>query len=179
MPIQDDHFSLFDLPARFALDERALEDAYRRVQTQVHPDRFAAGTAADRRVAMQWAARANEAVRTLRSPLRRAAYLCELNGIPVDSGSNTPMPAGFLAHQMTWREQLDEVRATGDRARLHHLRGEVDALRTATLRGLETSLDGSRDFRTAAGLVRQLMFIENFSHDLATVAEGVAGVDAG
>jgi molecular chaperone HscB len=179
VPIQDDHFSLFDLPARFALDQRALEDAYRRVQAQVHPDRFAAATAADRRAAMQWAARANEAIQTLRSPLRRAAYLCELNGIRIDAESNTVMPAAFLAHQMTWREELDEVRAGGDRARLQHLLDDVEALRASTLRGLEAALDGSRDFRTAAGLVRQLMFIENFRQDLAAVSEGAAGVDAG
>ena len=30
MPIQDDFFQLFALPARFALDERALDDEHRR-----------------------------------------------------------------------------------------------------------------------------------------------------
>ena len=37
-----DHFALFGLPPRFAIDEASLEQAYRRVQSQVHPDRFAA-----------------------------------------------------------------------------------------------------------------------------------------
>ena len=69
-----DHFQLFDLPPSFALDMAALDAAYRRVQGQVHPDRFAAGTAAENRVAMQWATQANEAYRTLKSPLKRAAY---------------------------------------------------------------------------------------------------------
>jgi molecular chaperone HscB len=69
-----DHFALFALPARFALDETALESSHKAVQTRVHPDRFATGTAAERRVAMQWAARANEAI-ALKSPRLRAAYL--------------------------------------------------------------------------------------------------------
>jgi len=77
---RNDHFALFDLPPRFAIDEALLEQAYRRVQAQVHPDRFAAAGAAERRVAMQWATLANEAFRTLRSPLARAAYLCERTG---------------------------------------------------------------------------------------------------
>jgi len=49
--------------------------------------------AAERRVAMQWAAQANEAFRTLRSPVARAAYLCERNGQPIGAESNTAMPA--------------------------------------------------------------------------------------
>jgi molecular chaperone HscB len=47
MFLPPDHFQLFDLPPRFALDVAALDSAYRSVQAQVHPDRFAAGTAAE------------------------------------------------------------------------------------------------------------------------------------
>ena len=74
-----DHFALFALPARFALDESALERAHKDVQSKVHPDRFAAGSAAERRVAMQWAARANEAYRTLEVTARAG-------GLPVRTG---------------------------------------------------------------------------------------------
>jgi molecular chaperone HscB len=59
-----DHFHLFQLPVRFALDAGELEEAYRQVQTRVHPDRFAAASGAEKRVAMQWATRANEAFDT-------------------------------------------------------------------------------------------------------------------
>ena len=76
-----DHFELFGLAPRFAIDLDALERAYKDVQGRVHPDRFASGTAAERRVAMQWATRANEAYATLRNPQKRAQYLCELNGV--------------------------------------------------------------------------------------------------
>lgn len=174
MPIQDNHFELFGVPARFAVDDRALEEAYKRVQGQTHPDRFAAGTAAERRVAMQWAARANEAFQTLRSPLRRAAYLCEINGAPIEAESNTVMPAAFLAQQMLWREELDEARASADRTRLLALLDDVVAVRSATLKQLESALDKARDFRAAAALVRQFMFIERFSDELGAVAETTA-----
>ncbi|MBE0628035.1 MAG: co-chaperone HscB, partial [Burkholderia vietnamiensis] len=53
--LKDSHFDLFHLPAQFALDDAALDDAYRTVQTQVHPDRFAAAGDAQKRIAMQWA----------------------------------------------------------------------------------------------------------------------------
>ena len=50
---RNDHFALFGLPPRFAIDEASLDQAYRRVQAQVHPDRFAAAGAAERRVALE------------------------------------------------------------------------------------------------------------------------------
>jgi molecular chaperone HscB len=69
------HFELLGLPAQYAVDPARLEHGYRELQSQVHPDRFAAATEAERRVAMQWATRVNEAYRTLRNPLERARYL--------------------------------------------------------------------------------------------------------
>jgi molecular chaperone HscB len=74
----------------------------------VHPDRtrlfglpqrqgwtaaLDAATALPERSAMQWAVRVNEAYQRLKDPLRRAAYLCELRGVPIDAENNTAMPA--------------------------------------------------------------------------------------
>ena len=161
-----DHFALFDLPPRFALDEASLEQAYRRVQSQVHPDRFAAAGAAERRVAMQWAARANEAFRTLRSPVARAAYLCEQHGQPIEAESNTAMPAEFLMHQMQWREELDEARA-GDGEAARALAREVEARREEVLARVAEALDVRRDYADAAAGVRELHFIDRFRDEVA------------
>ena len=40
MKLQDDDFTLFGLPPRFALDRAALDDCWRALQARVHPDRF-------------------------------------------------------------------------------------------------------------------------------------------
>lgn len=167
-----DHFALFDLPARFALDEAALEQAYRRVQAQVHPDRFASCGAAERRVAMQWATLANEAFRTLRSPLARAAYLCERHGQPIGAESNTVMPADFLQQQMRWREELDEVRAGAGAEAARALAGEVEARRGQVLARIATALDEQHDYATAAAGVRELHFIDRFRDELAAFLGG-------
>ena len=66
------HFELFQLPARFDVDMDTLDAAYREVQGRVHPDRFVNASDAEKRVAMQWATRANEAYQTLRNPQKRA-----------------------------------------------------------------------------------------------------------
>jgi len=165
-----DHFSLFDLPPRFLIDEAALDDAYRRVQSQVHPDRFAAAGPAEKRAAMQWAARANEAYRTLRSPTARAAYLCESNGQAIDAESNTTMPAGFLMQQMTWREELDAARG-GDAAAAQALAQEVDAHRQDVLARVAAALDEHQDYAAAAAAVRELHFIDRFRDELAAWLE--------
>jgi len=162
-----DHFALFGIEPRFAVDADALERAYRRVQEQVHPDRFAAGSAAERRVAMQWATRANEAFQTLRSPLKRAAYLCERHGAPIAAESNTAMAPEFLMQQLELREALQAARSDREPASLARLREEVDRLREETIAALSEALDGLHDYPRAAGLVRQLMFIERFGEEVA------------
>jgi DnaJ-domain-containing protein 1 len=96
MNLADDDFTLFGLPQRFALDRAEVDARWRRLQAEVHPDRFAAEGAAAQRLAMQWAVRVNEAYRRLKDPLARAAYLCELRGAPIDAERNTAMPPAFL-----------------------------------------------------------------------------------
>ncbi|HQR19576.1 MAG TPA: Fe-S protein assembly co-chaperone HscB [Burkholderiaceae bacterium] len=164
-----DHFALFALPVRFAIDEAALDIAHKAVQSKIHPDRFAAGTAAERRVAMQWAARANEAYRTLKSPLARAAYLCERAGVPIDAQSNTAMPAEFLVQQLEWREALDEARHERDATQLTALETQMAAERSRLIADIAEALDRRADHASAAGLVRQLMFIEKFGEEVRNV----------
>ena len=112
MKLDDDDFTLFGLPRRFALDRAGLDQRWRDLQSEVHPDRFAAQGEAAQRLAMQWAVRVNEAYQRLKDPLRRGAYLCELAGAPIQAENNTAMPPAFLMQQMAWREALDE--ADGD-----------------------------------------------------------------
>ena len=71
----------------------ALDARWRALQSEVHPDKFAIEGASAQRVAMQWAVRVNEAYGRLKDPVKRAAYLCELNGAPIEAESNTAMPA--------------------------------------------------------------------------------------
>ncbi|MGV2908908.1 Fe-S protein assembly co-chaperone HscB [Achromobacter sp. AGC25] len=161
----DDHFSLFGLPARFDLDAQALESAWRAVAAQVHPDRYATASPAERRVAMQWAARANEAYRVLRDPLLRARYLCEQAGIDLQTESNTSMDTAFLMQQMSWREMLDDARDDADA--LTALQTELEAARVEMRATLTRLLDNERDYATAGLKVREWMFVEKLAEELA------------
>src|SRR5438128_2078641 len=107
MNIQSDDFTLFGLPQRFALERSDVDARWKALQHEVHPDRFASQGGAAKRLAMQWAVRVNEAYRRLKDPIRRAAYLCELRGAPIEAENNTAMPEDFLHQQLQWREALD------------------------------------------------------------------------
>jgi molecular chaperone HscB len=163
MNIDDDDFKLFGLEERFALDTQRLSQRWRDLQAEVHPDRFAAQGAAARRVAMQWSVRVNEAYRRLKDPLKRAAYLCERRGVPVDAERNTAMSREFLMHQMSWREALDEA---GDTDAVQRLDGQVALHENALLQRVQQALDEQRDAKAAAALVRELMFVTRFRNDI-------------
>ena len=166
------HFDLFHLPQRFAIDGAALDAAYHEVQNQVHPDKFSNATDSEKRVAMQWATRANEAYQTLKSPFKRAAYLCELNGVDLQTESNTAMPREFLMQQMEWRESLEEAKGEKDVGALETL---DDALRLARKQEIEQicALLEANDFAQAAQGVRQLMFLEKFKEEIASIFETI------
>jgi molecular chaperone HscB len=166
-----DHFSLFGLEPKFALDTEQLTRAYRTVQSHVHPDRFAAAGTSEQRAALQWATQANEAYQVLSSPVRRAAYLCECNGTPVSADSGRGVAADFLDLQLEWRHALEQVRRAGDPRRLEQLRREAQALSRKELHELEDRLDTRRDYAGAADGVRRLMFIDKFLQELASAGE--------
>jgi len=157
------HFELFHLPVQFELDIAQLDRAFREVQAQVHPDKFVGASSAEQRVAMQWATRANEAYQTLKNPLKRASYLCELNGINLQTESNTAMPTTFLIQQMEWREELDESKQ--DAAALLRLDANVQNERKLQINKIGGQL-AQREFQEAAQSIRQLMFLEKFSEEL-------------
>jgi molecular chaperone HscB len=163
--IQDSHFDLFHLPVRFTLDLQALEHAYRTVQAQVHPDRFAAAGEAQKRIAMQWATRANEAYQTLRDPLKRATYLLSLRGIDVGAAENTAMEPAFLMQQMEWRERIEDAADARNVGVLIALQDELRDEERARFERLAVLLDTGAD-QPAAEAVRQLMFLERVSGEI-------------
>lgn len=176
-PLKQSHFAWFGLPERFALDQPALEAAYRRVQATVHPDRFARALESERRMAMQWATQVNEAYRVLRDPTRRARYLCERRGFDLGVESNTAVDPGFLMTQMDWRERLADARVAADRAALQGLVAELRGQREQRIKGLAQVLDESAEVEPAVRAVRELMFIDRFEADLRAALDAADEVD--
>ena len=161
--LQSNDFELFGLTQQFAQDRTAIDARWKELQREAHPDKFASQGAAAQRIAMQWSVRINEAYQRLKDPLKRAAYLCELGGFPINAHSNTAMPTAFLVQQIQWREDMDEAQSV---AELDALNDQVNAARSQLLQQCEDVLDAQRNPAQAVAPVRALMFLDKFSQDL-------------
>ncbi|UUZ73743.1 Fe-S protein assembly co-chaperone HscB [Polaromonas sp. P1(28)-8] len=163
MNLHSTDFELFGVPVQFAQDRAVLDARWKELQREAHPDKFAVQGAAAQRVAMQWSVRINEAYQRLRDPLKRASYLCELHGAPIQAEKNTAMPHDFLVQQMQLREALDEAQTVED---LEDIASESLLTAEKQLSKIERALDINKDFATAAQQVRSLMFIERFASEV-------------
>jgi len=171
--LQKDYFRLFDLPPGFALDISRLEQAYRTLQSQVHPDTVAHLSGVEQRLAMQYSTRVNEAYQTLRNPLRRGRYLLSLRGVDTQEETNTAMPLDFLVTQMNWREEIAAARDSASTDALDAIEQRCRE-ETRTLESqLEIALDESADNLLAAGLVRKLRFMEKLLEEIHAAYDAI------
>jgi molecular chaperone HscB len=164
------HFSLFGLPPVFSLDQEMLDKAYRDIQSQVHPDRFAHAGDAERRASLQWTTRVNEAYRTLKNPVQRGKHLLELHGVDVAFETNTAMPTEFLMQQMELREQLEEAK---DAKALDTLRAGLRKNRKSLEGEIAETIDTKKNYKGAADLVRKLMFLERLDEEIDSAYEAL------
>ncbi|MGQ9686860.1 MAG: Fe-S protein assembly co-chaperone HscB [Thiobacillaceae bacterium] len=167
------HFELFGLSPAFTLKRESLEHAYRDIQAEIHPDRFAHAGEAEQRLAMQWTARVNEAYQTLRQPFERARYLLELNGVDAMDARNTAMPADFLAQQIELRERLDEARAAKDLTALERMEADARAQAGRLERQLAQLLDERHAYTEAAEVLRMYRFMDKLLQDIEQASEEI------
>jgi molecular chaperone HscB len=119
---------------------------------------------------MQMTMQVNEAHRTLKSPVQRAAYLLGLNGVDVALETSTAMPREFLAGQMELRERLEEAR---DADALGLLEQELFGLKEGLQAQIAECIDVRRDYHGAAELVRKLMFLDKLDEDINAAYEAL------
>jgi len=160
----EDYFRFFGLEQRFNIDLATLDQAYLAIQKEVHPDRHARGSDTEQRLAMQMATLANTAFQTLKNPIQRGLYLCQLHGVDAHLETNTAMPAAFLMKQMDWRENLEDQ--DEDLGALEALAQEVDQSKQDILAEITQAIDGAKNYDRAAELLRGLLFIDKFALEL-------------
>ena len=142
-----DYFSFMGVPRRLGLDAVDLDQRFRTLSRQFHPDYFYNATPAERLASLERSSYLNDAYRTLRNPIARMEYLLGLEGMSPraqDSGgsgvSDAPkVPATLLEEVFALNEELDDVRdlrssgAAADvwTARLERARAPIEAKRMA------------------------------------------------
>jgi molecular chaperone HscB len=109
---EGDYFSFLGLPRRLNLDPALIEQQFRTLSRQFHPDYYYNATPAERRASLERSSYLNDAYRTLKQPVARIAYLLELEGVLKTSehDSANTVPASLLEEVFALNEELDEVR---------------------------------------------------------------------
>ena len=161
--LQSNDFELFGLEPSFNQHRAAIDQRWKELQQKAHPDRFASQGASAQRIAMQWSVRINEAYQRLKDPLKRASYLCELNGAPVNAENNSAMPVDFLMQQIEWREALDDAKTA---QKLDEIAANAKEYGREQLQKIEQLIDVQGDFQSAVMYVRSLMFVERFASEV-------------
>ena len=160
------HFELFGVPAQFRVHEAALEHAYRALQTEVHPDKHASSTDANRRMSLQASARVNEAYRTLRDPVLRAEYLLSLHGVKAGEETDTALSFDFLESALERRESVANAAAAGDERALEIMLDQVREESQSRQRELGHLLDVDHAWDAAREKVRELRFLAKLAQDI-------------
>jgi molecular chaperone HscB len=109
---QGDYFSFLGLPRKLTLDPALIEQQFRTLSRQFHPDYFYNASPAERRASLERSSYLNDAYRTLKQPVSRIAYLLDVEGVlkPADHEAGKKVPASLLEEVFSLNEELDEVR---------------------------------------------------------------------
>jgi molecular chaperone HscB len=158
LKLSSDFFEIFAIPVDWQVDGRQLQSKYLRLQQEFHPDRYASHSEAEKRLAVQTAALINQAYDTLKSPLKRAQYLLELQQIDASQDSHITSDGAFLMQQIELREALSDVRDSTDPfAVLESLRSGVESSYAEQQQQFETQY-GQSDFDQAFNTVAKMQF---------------------
>ena len=111
---KQNYFEIFSQDVSTSPDIAQLTQTNRELQQKAHPDRFANGSEAEKREAMQITSLINQAYNTLKDPALRLQYLLSLKGIDMNAETDTTMDGAFLMEQMELREEIADVRQQSD-----------------------------------------------------------------
>jgi molecular chaperone HscB len=136
-----DYFSFFGLPRKLAISANDLEQRFRGLSRQFHPDYFFNAPPAERRASLERSSYLNDAYRTLKQAAARVEYLLQLEGLAARSPeeASRQVPPGLLEEVFALNEELDEIRemrgsgAAADelKSRLERARGPIEAKRAS------------------------------------------------
>jgi molecular chaperone HscB len=199
-----DYFAYLGVPRKLNLDLADLEEKFRALSRQFHPDYFYNARPEERRASLERSSYLNDAYRALKQPATRIAYLLELEGFAPPAGdpsrASKEVPPALLEEVFALNEELDEVRglraggAGADewKARLQRAAKPIEDKRTEheqQVRELSARWDSMVDAadagqpvnpddrRALLGALRERMLEKNYINNLlATIEREVANV---
>ena len=154
------YFELFNLPEKFQIDSVKLQENYRSIQKEIHPDRFATSTENEKTQSMIKSTQVNDAYQTLKSTTKRAKYILSLH----KSVEKITLPPDFLMQQMEWEERLEDIEKNNK---------ELDQFKLAINKKYEEyslllskQIDNDQNWNEAAITIDKLYFVEKLLHKI-------------
>ena len=162
------YFNLFQLEPSFNIDTEALEQTYRALAARFHPDKFASASAFEQKQAVMMSSTINDAYRTLKSPIDRAAYLLKSQNIDADAPEHTSFSPEFLMQQMEWRETLMDAQMEQNHDAIRALDQEIQAVQSNLYQDLQQAFE-QQDYESAAQWVRHGRFLNKLRKEIASI----------
>ena len=148
------YFELFNLPEKFQLDLEMLQENYRAIQKEIHPDRFATSSENEKVQSMIKSTQINDAYQTLKSPIKRAKYILSLH----KSVEKITLPPDFLMQQMEWEELLEAIEKNN--SELVQFKLTMDKKYEEYSLLLSSQIDDDQNWSEAAITIDKLYFVE-------------------
>ena len=162
------YFNLFQLEPAFNIDTEALEQTYRALAARFHPDKFASASAFEQKQAVMMSSTINDAYRTLKSPIDRAAYLLKSQNIDADAPEHTSFSPEFLMQQMEWRETLMDAQMEQNHDAIQALDQEIQEVQSNLYQDLQQAFE-QQDYESAAQWVRHGRFLNKLRNEIASI----------
>ena len=162
------YFNLFQLEPSFNIDTEALEQSYRALAARFHPDKFASASAFEQKQAVMMSSTINDAYRTLKSPIDRAAYLLKSQNIDADAPEHTSFSPEFLMQQMEWRETLMDAQMEQSHDAIRALDQEIQEVQSSLYQDLQQAFE-QQDYESAAQWVRHGRFLNKLRNEIASI----------
>jgi molecular chaperone HscB len=147
-------FELFNLPEKFQIDTEKLQENYRSIQKEIHPDRFATSSENEKMQSMIKTTQINDAYQTLKSPIKRAKYILSLHKF----NEKVTLPPDFLMQQMEWEEHLEEIEK--DKNELEQFKLSINKEYEQHSSLAQQQIDSEQKWNEAAITIDKLYFIE-------------------
>ena len=162
------YFNLFQLEPSFNIDTEALEQSYRALAARFHPDKFASASAFEQKQAVMMSSTINDAYRTLKSPIDRAAYLLKSQNIDADAPEHTSFSPEFLMQQMEWRETLMDAQMEQNHDAIRALDQEIQEVQSSLYQDLQQAFE-QQNYESAAQWVRHGRFLNKLRNEIASI----------
>lgn len=156
-----DYFALFGLKQKFNLDLKDLEKRWMKIIEKIHPDRFALLSDIEKEISLNYSSYVNNAYYTLLNPIKRAIYICEKNGVSLNSIQNN-LSEEFLDQQIQWREKINSDK----KPILIGLYQELKDRNNLMLSDIIRLIDLQENYVDASFKISEWMFIDKIFNDL-------------